>query len=166
MRDLFVKFQSYILVFFGVVSVVSSLGWYITDLKLSAEVAARESDKATYEKAQAEYTAKALIEKQRIEERNRENAEEADARYSSLLGKYNDALRVRYEAARSASSRPDLSGTSYPTEGSDRSGTNPELSTPPSDYLIAITYEDAEVCAVNTARLVVVREWYKEVLGN
>lgn len=136
-----------------------SVAHYIKDLKLDiarADLAAcgegRMADRAQYEQAQAEYESNAIREKARIEQENRERAEQADQEYADLLQRYNASI-VRYRAntsVGSASSGTNLSPPSGTSEGSNGPSTG-------SFILIPVT--DAEICATNTARLQVVRDW-------
>lgn len=137
-------------------AVVAGVGWYTTDLKLDTCRANRIADRATYESAQHEYEAKALREKLEIEERNRERAEEADASYRSLLEQYNAVLMRRFAAPRSTDSGTDLPGTAPTSEGVDGPSEGPVIPE------ITIPFEDAEICAENTARLEVARKWALE----
>lgn len=137
---------------------VSSLGWYITDLKLDRTREQVKTERALYSRAQEEYTVKALKAKQEQERKDNERAQKADADYSDLLAKYNASL-LRYKAAQRASSRTDLSGSPKTTEGSPRPGASPEL----SDTEIIIPFSDAQICATNTARLEAIHEWATSV---
>jgi hypothetical protein len=152
--------QNYITTGLAAIVVVTSLGWYITDLRLDTAnekvktcKEGRELDRSRYEAAQHEYEAKALSEKQAIEQRNRERAEEADANYGSLLAQYNAALVRRYASAGSESGRANLPGTVSSPSGSDGPSSSPVVPE------VTITYEDAEICAENTARLKIAQEW-------
>lgn len=151
--DLWGRFRDYITLGLAAAVVVTSLGWYVTDLKLDNEREARANDKLTYENAQKEYENKALQEKMRIENENRNRAKEADKRYSALLSQYNARL-VRFRSAQRPVSDPDLPRTPGTAEGGDGPGTSTELPTS-----VIITYEDAEICAENTARVKAIQEW-------
>lgn len=159
--DVWKQIQNYVTISLGVTTLVCGTGWYITDLKLDAaneRVTAvenlRDADKANYEREQAEYTATALREKERIEQENRERAEEADRRYGTLLNEYNASI-VRYSrrAVGSPVGNSDLPSPSGSTESGDGPGTSTVL----PNYL-TIPMEDAEICAENTARLQVLHD--------
>lgn len=164
--DLWGRFRDYLTAGLAAAFVVSSLGWYITDLKLDAERSGRQEDRLTYAKAQAEYEAKALREKEETERKNREKAKQADAAYDTLLGQYSTIL-VRYQAAQRKDWRDNLSLPPPISDGDHRSSGSPQL--PPPEYVVdrriimedsvVIPMKDAEICAVNTARLIVAREW-------
>lgn len=148
------RINVFVTLFLLAVAIGSTLSWYITDLKLTNEISARAEDKASYERAQAEYEAEALRQKLQKEEEDRKRAEEADSRYAALLSQYNASL-VRYKDAQRAISRAYLSGSTDTPEGGDGPSGSPVL---PEDTLI-ISYDDALICAVNTARLKAVQEW-------
>jgi len=98
----------------------------------------------------ANESAKAIEKK--LKEEAKKNAKEADTRYANLLSQYNANL-LRYKANQSNPSRP-----------SDSSYTTPQSSDRPSSSTIipatvTITMDDAEICAINTARLQSVQEW-------
>lgn len=147
------RFRDYVTAALGIGLVVTSLGWYVTDLKLDSEIEGRANDKLRYENAQKEYETRALNEKIRIENENRDRAKEADKRYSDLLGQYNSRL-VRFRSAQSTNGGADLSRTPGTAESSD--GPSPSTELP---LTVIITYEDAEICAENTARIKAVQEW-------
>lgn len=160
--DLWGQFQNYITAGLAAIVVVTSLGWYVTDLRLDTANEkvkvcnnGRELDRSKYEAAQRQYEADALREKQAIEQRNRERAEEADANYGALRSKYDAAIMRRYNAPRSPVSGNDLPGTPATAPSGDRPG--PGSIVPE----ITITVEDAEICAENTARLQIVHDWEK-----
>lgn len=99
--------------------------------------------------------------KRRIEEENKRNAEQATQRYDDLLDKYRANL-VRYKTDQSVA--PGALHYQYPTPGvpsvgagstSVPSGTSPDS--------ITISLRDADICAVNTARLQAAHEWAKSL---
>lgn len=156
--------NAYLNIVAGILLIGASAGWYITDLKLDtaraelvAEKEGREVDKERYEAAQKEFEVKALREKQEIERRNRERAEEADASLRTLLDKYNAAIMRR--AGQSIGSQNGGSNSTGET-GSASGIDGPSSSAVVPDLMI--TYEDAEICAENTARLLALQKWYKE----
>lgn len=134
-------------------TLVSSGMYYVTDLRLEASEEARQADGERFARAQAEAEVLALEERTRIEQEYEDRAEERDSELADLLSRYNASL-VRY-ANRSTASGPATSASDRGTEGSDGPSESPVL---PSDVIL-IPYSDAEICAENTARLQVVREW-------
>lgn len=168
--NLWGRFRDYVTAGLGVALVVTSIGWYVTDLKLDAAVAGREKDRATYEKAQAEYTQKALEEKLQKEKEYNEKQQEADANYSDLLNKYESTLRLYKESQRKIGGY-NLPGYPSSPEVSDGQSSGPQLPTAeyaldrrvlervPSDQIM-IPFVDAQICAINTARVKATKEWY------
>lgn len=139
-------------------AVVSSVGWYVTSVKLDNERTARESDYARYKAEQKDYEAKAQAEARRKEQEYAEQARKADESYDSLLSKYNDSL-VRYKASQGTIRRDNLPISTNTSEGSNGPSESSEL---PSE-LIIITYDDALICAENTARIKTVHDWYPTI---
>lgn len=143
----------------GVAVAISGAGWAHTSNKLKDERAAHQETKTQHEQivqgfvdAQAEANRKAELKRQEIEKEAKRNAEQADQRYNNLYSKYRSNL-LRYQQA-NPGDRSEPNRSELPTpEGSDRSGGSPEVPT------IVITFSDAEVCAINTARLQSVRDW-------
>lgn len=122
--------------------------WRHTSKELTKEVAAHASTVRRFETAQEVANAKAEAIKQTLIEEGKREAKEADASYASLLNKYNASL-LRYQASQSRSERS--SDYQLPaSEGGYGSG---------QSSFISITLDDAQVCAVNTARLQAVHDW-------
>jgi len=150
---MFTQVRDYLIAGFAVAALVGSIGWRVTSLELEAEKSGRAADKASYEAAQQMAKAKALEEKQKLEKEYNDKAKKADADYDTLLAKYSAAV-VHYKANQSPALRVDLPGSSNPAEGADRTGRGSELSEG-----LFVRMADAQVCAVNTARLQSAREW-------
>ncbi|MDF0543320.1 hypothetical protein PX699_13260 [Sphingobium sp. H39-3-25] len=125
---------------------------------LKAERAGRKEDRAAYNRAQMEATAKAFAQKQALEKEYERKAEVADAAYSDLSGQYRAAV-LRYAAAQRAAGRTDLPGATQAPEVSDGSGQGAGI--PQGSILIAT--DDALICAENTARLQIARGWVLDV---
>lgn len=149
--------RNYVTVFALVGMTVCYIGWDNTSKELETQVALRAADRANYEAEQSEYEARALEEKMEIERINNERVQEAEANYESVLAGYRNSLRVYQsrESARSTSSRSDLPGPAPITEGSDGPTPDPGV---PTEYL-TISYADADICAINTARVVATYNW-------
>lgn len=135
-------------------------GWRLdqTNKALTTEKAAHTRDVNSFRTAAAEATRIANQIRQNLLKESTDRAKQADASYASLLGQYRTNL-LRYQANQSASS------TTYsyqlPTPQSS-DGPSTSAVVPPAATLsgfLAITVEDADVCAVNTARLVAVHDW-------
>lgn len=151
--DLYSRVRDYLLIGATCVAVSASIGWYVTDLKLDAERIGRVADKKAYKQAQAEYTAEATRLKAEQEKKDNERYAKAERDYSDLLRKYDTNLMRLKRTSESKSRGGNLP---RPTEGSlssDRPSNSTEVPT------VVISYDDAEICAINTARLQVVHEW-------
>lgn len=153
LRALWSRFSSYITVGLAVTTLATGTMWHVTGLRLDASKAENRALVASYEAASAQATLAAEQNKNEIEKEYRKRAEETDRELGDLLSRYNASL-VRY------ANRSQASGTTSPTpdrgpEGSNGPGESTVL---PSD-MILIPYTDAEICAENTARLQVVRDW-------
>lgn len=139
----------------GAALLLSNALWYVAyDIKddsLKAEVKAHTKTKTDYKAAQDEALIKQLEYNLQKERENAKKAKEADVAYDALLRKYNASI-LRYEESQRATGKIDLSGTTVVTEGDYRSST---------DTRISISLTDAQICAVNTARLGAVYEWSK-----
>lgn len=156
--DLYTRIRDYLLVGAAAIAIVSSTGWYITSVKLDNERTAREADHDRYKRQQAEYTAEAEANARKKEQEYAEQARKADESYGSLLSKYNDSL-VRYKASQGTIRRDNLPVSTNTSEGSN----GPSESSGLPSELIIITYDDALICAENTARIKTVHDWYSTV---
>lgn len=128
--------------------VLMACGWQDTTDKLHKEQKSHKQDIQLFKDAQIEADTKAQKERKRLEDEAKTEAKQADAKYSTLLTSYRANL-VRLKANQSVSSRSDYSEVPPPESGDGPSG----------GTLIPITPKDADICAVNTARLQVVQEW-------
>lgn len=143
----------------GLAIAVAGLGAsnYVLSLKLDAanarviaEKAGRKQDRDRYVAEQAEYKAKALEAKAKKELQDAKKAADADNRVNYWRSKFNDSL-VRYNRATKGSvGSTNLPGTGAEAKGSDG---------PSGDSFIPITVNDANICAINTARLLSAHEW-------
>lgn len=147
------KIRDYVTVTVAAVAAISSIGWYVTDLKLDAERLARKNDKTEFEKAQKEAETAHLIEKAKKEKAYDELKEKGDRDYSALLSKYNSAI-LHYKSNRNTAGNPDLSRTSP-------SPSSPEGAT--EDSLVLVRESDLLICAENTAKVVVMYDWIKNI---
>lgn len=144
----------------GVALVVTSTGWSNTSDKLKAERAAHEQTKIDhkaeidrFKQAQQEADRKAKETAERLRKEAEANAKQADARYDDLYAQYRANL-LRYRANQGNSGGPNRGELPAAGSGNGPSG-SPNVS--PGELIISM--RDAEVCAVNTARLQSVREW-------
>lgn len=157
--EIYSKIRDYLLVGSVTALVMTSIGWYTTDLKLDTakvqikfEQEGRILDRTIYEKAQAEAANKAYEEKIKKDEENAKKAAKADADYNALLSRYNASI-LRYQASQTADRSTGSIHMSSTSETSDGSNSTRESTE------ILITLEDAGICAENTARLGAVRNW-------
>lgn len=135
-------------VVFLATTIICGTGWSNTSGKLGDERAAHKADVTAFKTAQKEANDKAEATKQKLLKDAEINAKKADTNYANLLGKYNASI-LRYKANQSVS-KPTNSDQLPSTEGSDG---------PSSSTFISIPIGDAQVCAVNTARLQAVHDW-------
>lgn len=128
-------------------------GWYHEHDSLLKEKAAHQQDINSYKAAQAAATDKAQSEKAILQKESKASADQADADYSTLYSQYRSVL-LRYQAAQS---RTGVPGDSQLPPA--QSGNGPSASPQVPAGSISITLDDANVCAVNTARLQAVHDW-------
>lgn len=125
---------------------LAGVGYYYHD-KWSDEKLAHKADIASYKTAQEQAEQRVQDTKTKLEQESKQNATEADTKYASLLSKYRLSIK---QSTQSTSSGTGSSEDDVP-KSSDGPSTGSEL--------LTITEEDADICAVNTARLQVVQEW-------
>jgi hypothetical protein len=128
--------------------------WHNTSGQLKTERAAHAADNATFKKTQAEANAKAEAERDRLNKESKASATKADANYSDLLVKYRANL-VRYQANQNSGSQSYNYQLPTPTS-TDGPSSSTDVFAGPS---IRISIDDANVCAINTARLTAVHDW-------
>lgn len=159
------KFHTYIIAGLLIVSGVSTIGWVITDAKLEACESGRKADKAAYKKAQADAEVLWMKAIKKKEDEYNAKAKKADEAYGALAGKYADAVRV-YADAQSKARRAAAAAQGGSAESSDGPGKNPFI--PDEAYVqpelditqvVVVPVSDLSICAENTARLVVARDW-------
>lgn len=119
---------------------------------LKTEVAAHVKDITDFKNAQADADTKAVAIKAALTKESKADADQADANYTILLSKYRSSL-LRFAPNQSGSRSTGNSQLST-AQGGDGPGAGADL--PKS---LTISGDDAEICAVNTARLVVVHDW-------
>jgi hypothetical protein len=162
---LFERFGSYVCGGLLVALVVTTTGWYISDARLDACKAGRKADRAAYEKAQSDAEILWMKAIKKKEQEYEQQAKKADEAYDALAGKYNDAIRV-YVDAQSKARRAIASAQGGSPESSDGPGKNPFI--PDEAYVqpelditqvVVVPVSDLAMCAENTARLVVARDW-------
>lgn len=131
----------------------TAYGFYHEHGKYTKEVAAHAADNAKFVAAQKAADLQQQTEKKQLQTESKAASHEADTNYSALLTKYNASL-VRY-----AKGTKGVAGTS----GDYQLPTTDSLDGPGADSdipsRIIITGSDAEICAVNTARLQAAHDW-------
>lgn len=148
----------YVSILLAIGLIFMGFGWNGTHNKLIKERAQHELVVQQFKDTQAEANRKAEAKRVALEQESKRNAEQADKRYSDLYDKYRANL-LRYQASQGSRPGP-YSGSNQATEGSSRPSTSSEL----SGSTLTITLKDAEICAINTARLQAVQEWAKQQL--
>lgn len=154
------QFQLYIIAALVLVTTVTSVGWYVTDLKLDKAKQELVTFQETVKSAQKEAELKAVKAKAEQEKKDEIRREEADTLTTDLKSKYS-ALLVRYAEAQRKASRANLSSPSKASEGIDGPGGDTELPAGAVNLpeTLTIPYKDAQICADNTARLEAAHEW-------
>jgi hypothetical protein len=127
--------------------------WQSNHKAFENEKAAHVQTVSNYKAAQAEADAKANLIKETLTLKAKADAQQADSNYASLLSKYNANL-LRYKATQSVTIQPSNNPTNPTSESGNGPSTGPQL-----PEAITISMGDAEICAINTARLQTVREW-------
>ncbi len=129
-------------------------GWHLADSALKHERSVHMQDNLAFESGQMAADIRAQAIKDQLIKEAKANATQADANYANLLAQYHASL-LRYQAHQGATKPADNHRLPTP-QGGDRPGESTQL---PETVNITITNEDAEVCAVNTARLQAVHDW-------
>jgi hypothetical protein len=130
------------------------LGWSHEHELLVKEQLAHKTDIQNFKTEQAVATAKAVAEKSVLQKESKANADQADANYTNLYSQYRSVL-LRYQANQSGAGSTDNHQLPSAQSGNGP-GTSSEVS--PAGT-ITITMDDANVCAINTARLQAVHDW-------
>jgi hypothetical protein len=122
--------------------------WQVNHALYTKEVAALNAQAASFKNAQAVANAQANAERATLQKESKADADQADANYTALYNEYRANL-LRYSAGQSGS-QSGGNNQLQPAQGGNG---------PSTDTNISITQSDANICAVNTARLVAVQEW-------
>lgn len=126
--------------------------WQVTSAKLVQEKAAHSHDISDFKSAQQVANANAIAEQKALEKESKADAAQADANYTTLLAQYHANL-LRFSAGQSGTQQTNNHQLST-TQGSN--GPSPGTDLP---FKITISGDDAQVCAINTARLQAVHDW-------
>lgn len=135
---------------------VTSCGWNNTYKTLNKERAEHQQVVKQFKDTQQEANRKAEAKRIELEEKGKKDAEQADANYADLYGKYRANL-LRYQANQSGSSRSNRSQLPTAKGSPGSSGSTDVLDGQTAE--LRITLDDGRICAVNTARLQAVRDW-------
>lgn len=126
--------------------------WQHTSANLKTEKALHATDIKNFKDAQAQANINAKAIEDKLIKESKANAAQADATYSTLLGQYRASL-LRYRTNQSTAQQTNSDQLPTP-KGGDGPSESPQL-----PATLEITSEDAETCAVNTARLQAVHDW-------
>lgn len=126
--------------------------WQHTSHALKQERTVHAQDIANFKATQVAANMIANAQRQSLLTESKANAAKADADYSTLLTRYHASL-VRYGTHQGHASQPDNHQLPA-TQGGNGPGTSADV---PST--ITISGNDAQICAVNTARLQSVHDW-------
>jgi hypothetical protein len=133
-------------------NVVTFCQWRSVSAALVEEKAAHVKTIEIFKTAQREADVRAQAIRDTLTKEAKADAKRADESYASLLTKYRASL-VRYQANQGSSSGPSPSNNPTPESGNGPSA-SPQL-----PEAITISMNDAQICAINTARLQTVRDW-------
>lgn len=137
--------------------IVTAWGWSSDHRALNAERISHKADIETYKRAQKEAQDKIDIKKKQLEQESKVKADAADEKYSILLAKYHTSL-LRYKTSPSVRSGPSSGEQPQTSESGYGPSSSAELPTS-----LTISGTDAQICAVNTARLQAVHDWAIEL---
>lgn len=133
-------------------NIVTGYEFKTTKDNLAKEVTAHVKDIQDFKTAQETANANAISIQTTLTKESQDNADKADSDYSSLLGKYRASL-VRYGAGQGGAKQ---SGDHQLSTAQSGNGSGASSQFPQG---LTISGADADVCAVNTARLVAVHDW-------
>lgn len=126
--------------------------WRHTSAVLAREKTAHALDISNFKATQIAANTQAEAIRDLLIQESKTRATQADANYATLFTKYRASL-VRYAAYQGSASQADHNQLPA-TQGSDGPSTSTEL-----PGTLTITGGDAEICAINTARLQSVHDW-------
>lgn len=133
-------------------TLIANLGWTHTSKALKQERTIHAQDIANFKTAQTLANQMAEVQRTQLIQESKVNAAKADASYATLLTQYRASL-VRYRANIGSGSQANHNQLSTP-QGGNGPSTSPQLL-----ESITISLPDADICAVNTARLQAVHDW-------
>lgn len=153
----FQKYWKYVILLLSVLlNFGLAWGWSSSHTALVKEKTAHQQDITNFKNAQAQATADAKKQAASLKKEGQDAATKADKSYTSLLSQYHASL-LRYSANQSAASS---AGNSELQPAQSGNGLSSSTDLPAT---LTITGMDAELCAVNTARLQAVHDWAIEL---
>lgn len=150
---LYGKVHNYVTVGLFLCLLCTTVLWRFSVNELALEKAGRKADTLSYVAAQEKAKSNALELKIEQEKKDAKRKEDADATADGLRRKY-DSLLQDYARAQSKARAANLPSPSKASQGSNGPSGGTEL-----PETIEIPYDDARICAVNTARLEAVHQW-------
>ena len=148
--------QYYLIATLGALLLLSYHQWQADASSLKIEKAAHVADITAFKTAQAQALVKAQAEKKALIIVSEAKANAADQNYTTLYSQYRVSL-LRYKASGSTPSRPSSSEYGDTTQSSD--GPSSSTVIPQPTEVMTISLDDANICAINTARLQTAHDW-------
>lgn len=133
----------------------SSFMWHHDAGLLKTEKAAHAADIKSYKDAQVTAQAKVDADRVLLLKQSKDKANAADKNYGNLLATYRANL-LRFQASQGIGKGPGSAPDGNATPGVDGPGASSLI---PQGATIAITTDDAGICATNTARLSAAHDW-------
>ena len=150
----------YLPVLLVLIQIGTLYGWYNEHNNLVKEKSLHRQDIMNFKNAQAIANAQANEESRVLKREAKINADQADTKYSTLLSEYRFNL-MRYKANQSGT-YPSINNHFYPTPSRVGPSSSPTVPPAVSTDTLVISMSDAQICAVNTARLESVHDWVIE----
>lgn len=140
----------------AVACLVLSAGWYVSSQTLDACREGRRADAMAYEAASTDSLARHLKQIRETEDGYRKKAEAADADYGALHDRYRESVRLFAQGNKRSTGGSSAAAEDRGSIGVDGSSKASSISWGDG---ILVQESDLAVCAENTARLVVARDW-------
>lgn len=147
------KIRDYVTAALAISLVVTTTGWYVTDLNLKNEKLGRKNDLIKFEKSMKDAEVEHLKQKAEKERQYEDLKAKGDRDYAALLSKY-DAALLHYKANTGTASYTNLPRS---TEGAR---STPRVA---EDSFVPVRESDLLICAENTAKVVVMYDWLKNL---
>lgn len=148
-----IKWYYYVIGVLAASTLIANVGWNHTSKALKQERTVHAQDISNFKTAQSLSNSLAEAQRTQLLQESKANAAKADASYATLLTQYRASL-VRYHAHYGSTVQAPNSELPA-TQGGNGPSAGPQL---PTDE-ITISLPDADICAVNTARLQAVHDW-------